>query len=255
MENRQSIFTKYEFPLFFFLAYALSWWSFPLLGGAIMPHGPAFAALIVLALTAGKKGLADWWRRLSRWRVAWHWYLIGPGIIAGYQTAAFALNLLLGASIAAFPSIPAAGTFLQLLLVGGQWEEPGWTGYALPKLQERFANRPNSSLVAALVLGVFRAIWHLPLFLNGKVAWFDIFIFSFAIQIIITWLYNRTGSVPVVMVFHFVSNIFGAIQSPVFTGIDATNYYALFVALGCVVALVIVWRTKLTLGKTDAQPI
>jgi hypothetical protein len=179
--------------------------------------------------------------------VRWYWYLIGPAIIAGYHAIAFAINLLLGAAVVSPPRL-SMGLVVELVLLGGLWEEPGWSGYALPKLQERFANQPNGPLIAALTLGAFRAIWHLPLFLYGHLFWFDILIFSFAFQLIIAWVFNRSGgSVPAVILLHFMSNLLGSGMNPVFDGAARTTYYALFMALASLAALVIVWRTRLTL--------
>lgn len=249
MNTSESVFVKYELPLFFLLTYLLSWWSAPFANGGLIPQGPAFAAVIIIALTIGRQGLREFWSRLTRWHAGW-WYLIGPAIILGYQGIAFAINVLLGATVIEPPHIPSMGVFIQLLLLGGLWEEIGWSGYALPKLQESFANRPNSSLIAAIVLGIFRAIWHLPLFLYGTLYWFDIFIFAFAFQLIISWLYNRSGgSVLVVMLFHFMSNIMGSVMSPVFTGIERTAYYAIFMGLASLIALVIAWKSKFGNGS------
>jgi len=39
--------------------------------------GPAVAALIVTAWTAGKEGLQELGRRITRWRVGWRWALFG----------------------------------------------------------------------------------------------------------------------------------------------------------------------------------
>ena len=47
----------YQLALFFLLSYLLSWWSAPLMNGAIIPYGPMFAALIVLALAVGRPSL------------------------------------------------------------------------------------------------------------------------------------------------------------------------------------------------------
>lgn len=247
------IHAKYQLPLFFFLTYLLSWWSVPFVNGGLIPHGPAFATVIIIALTTGKQGLREFWRRLTYWRAGW-WYIIGPAIIVGYQGVAFALSLLLGATMAETPQLPASGVFLQLLLLGGLWEEIGWSGYALPELQERFANRQNGSMIAALVLGVFRAIWHLPLFMYGTIYWFDILVFEVAIQVIIAWLFTRSGgSVLAVMVFHFTSNIVGAATSTVFNGIERMHYYALFMGLAALIALVIAWRSPFKLGVGQDQ--
>lgn len=249
-------FIKYHsIPTFVVITYLLSWWSAPFADGRIIPYGPALAALIVLAITMGRQGLGDWWRRITHWRVAWYWYVIGPGIIAAYISCAFALNVLLGANVMNYPRPPALGTIITLLLLGGLWEEPGWSGYALPKLQERFANRSNGALLAALVVGLFRAIWHLPLFIYGHIPWFDVVISEIAMQLIIAWLFNRSGgSVLIVMWFHLASNISGAvINSSVFTGSEWTNYYALFVALQCLIALGILWRSGSRLGRDETQ--
>jgi hypothetical protein len=255
MNTIYSFIKNHSIATFFVITYLLSWWSVPFADGRIIPYGPALAALIVLAITTGRQGLGDWWRRITRWRVAWYWYLIGPGIIASYQSLAFALNLLLGANLASYPQPPSMGTLITLLLLGGHLEEPGWSGYALPKLQERFAGHSNGALIATLVTGIFRAFWHLPLFIYGHIPWFDFLIFSFAFQIIISWLFNRSsGSVLVVMCFHLTSNIFGAVfNSSMFTGTEWTNYRALFMALACVIAMIILWKSSLRLGQDVAQ--
>lgn len=238
MKATERLIARYQLPIFFLLSYILSWWSAPFTNGQIIPHGPALAAIIVLAITAGRQGLGDWWRRVTHWRVAWYWYAAGPAIILAYQGIAFLINLLLGSAVSTPPALPATGILLELLLLGGLWEEPGWTGYALPKLQERFAHRPNGAQIAILAAGLFRAIWHLPLYLYGHIQWFDVFIFTFGFQIIIAWLYNRSGgSVPVAILFHFASNYLGATFSPVFAGAERTMYYALFMGMAVLVAL------------------
>jgi len=48
-------------------------------------------------------------------------------------------------------------------LPGGMWEEPGWSGFALPRLQERYTGRRLGLLEASLMLGALRAAWHIPL--------------------------------------------------------------------------------------------
>jgi uncharacterized protein len=131
---------RYPLTIFFLLAYALSWWSIPF-GGQI-PHGPAVAAVLVLALTEGRRGLAALWRQFTHWRVAWYWYLAAPGIVVGYHLVALILNLLRDATLlesAALDGGRVLLALLPLLVLGGQWEELGWCGYALPRLQQRFA--------------------------------------------------------------------------------------------------------------------
>lgn len=245
----QSFFQKYELPLFFLLSYLLSWWSAPFANGGIIPHGPAFAAVIVISLTAGRQGFREYWKRLTNFRAGW-WYLIGPAVIVAYLLSALIVNLLLGAMPASPFPFPSIGTLVLLLLMGGLWEEPGWTGYALPKLQARFAAHSYGTLAAALVMGIFRSFWHLPLVVYGGIAWYDAAFFSLAFQLIITWLYNKSnGSVPAVMVFHYASNVLaGSVMLLVFSGAEKAMYYILFVVFACLLALFIAWQTKLQLG-------
>ena len=246
---------RYEMVFFFLLTYVLSWWSVPLMDGALIPQGPMFAAILLVALTTGRLGLRAYWKQLTQWRAGW-WYLIGPLLIVGYTAIAYVINLWSGATQVETPQLLALGVFVQLLFFGGQWEEPGWTGYALPRLEERFANRSNGQWIAALVLGVFRAIWHLPLFLAGKLYWFDIFMFSFAMQIIIAWLYHRSGrSVPAVMLFHLTSNVLGATMFPVFAGADRLMFYALFMSLAMGFALMLVWFSRIRFGPKKVEAV
>jgi len=244
-----SFFQEYQLPLFFFLTYLLSWWSVPFLRGGLFPHGPAFAAVIVIAMIAGKQGLHEFWQRLKKLGKGWA-YIVGPAIIFGYQGTAYVINLLLGATVVVSPHFPAFGVWLGLLLAGGLWEEIGWSGYALPKLQEHFSGRQSGPFIAALVLGIFRAIWHLPLFMYGTIYWFDLLIFEVALQVIIAWLFTRSGgSVFAIMIFHFTSNIVGAATSSVFNGVERMNYYALFMGLAFLIAFVIAWKSKFRMGQ------
>ena len=52
--------------------------------------------------------------------------------------------------------------FLYNVIYGGLSEEPGWRGFALPRLQAKF-----SPLVSSLILGVIWAVWHAPAKFGG----------------------------------------------------------------------------------------
>jgi membrane protease YdiL (CAAX protease family) len=111
-------------------------------------------------------------RRMVRWRVPLRWYAVALLLPVGLTAAAASLNVLLGAQT---PSAIELGgwtdlfsTFALILLVlgiGGAWEEPGWRGYALTRLQTG-----RSALFASLILGVLIAGWHLPLWWSGRSA-------------------------------------------------------------------------------------
>ncbi len=100
--------------------------------------------------------------------------------------------------------------FLYNFIYGGLSEEPGWRGFALPRLQAKF-----SPLVSSLILGVIWAVWHAPAKFGGietsslsdtLVEWVLIVL----VTIIFTWLFNRTkGSILVTALIHPAMNTTG----------------------------------------------
>jgi hypothetical protein len=259
--NTLNVFLKrYAIVLFFPLAYLLSWGSvlIPQADGGILPHGPTLAALILVALTEGRVGLSIWWKRITNWRVNWIWYLIAPAILISFHLGGGLINLLMGATLQPIDWSQVWPSVILLAFLGGQWEEPGWTAYALPKLQESFMGRP---LLASTILSILRAIWHLPLVFSGAIPWYDMLFFSFAMQFTISWLYNRTnGSALIAFLFHFTSNILYVVMRQLFTSVDLARHSILFIAVGCVLTALLVASTGSRLGmhkreeRSSAQP-
>ncbi len=112
------------------------------------------------------------------------------------------------------------------------WEEVGWRGFALPRLQKR-----HNALMATLAVGVLWGLWHLPLFFSvGNpmsnypfLAWF---IGTVAVSFVYTWLYNSTkGSLLVVTLFHVLGNTFGVMIADVSIIALAIVYFVLAVLL------------------------
>lgn len=248
MSRLASVVKRHPLITFFLLAYALSWWpwilyAFDLLPQPIVGFGPFLAAVLMLAITSGKTSIVRLLRRMVQWRVGLGWYAVALLLPMAITLAAAAFNVLLGAQA---PSAADVGgwtglfsTFAILLLVpglGGAWEEPGWRGYALPRLQAR-----RSALIASLILWVGVAVWHLPLMIVGEVHWSDI-VFLFGFVIVFNWVFNNTnGSVLILMLMHAMNNtISGSFISPMFSGADSVRQAWLFAALWCAVAIVVV---------------
>ena len=98
-----SVVRRYPLIIFFVLAYAFSWWPWPLyiLGLAPSPiigFGPFVAAILVLALTGGKAGVVTLLRRMVRWRVRPVWYAAALLLPVAIPLGATVLNVLLGAA-------------------------------------------------------------------------------------------------------------------------------------------------------------
>jgi uncharacterized protein len=248
MSSVSSVAKRHPLITFFVLAYALSWLAWPVWALGFYPNpifsfGPFLAALLVLAITRGKTGVGGLLRRMVRWRVGLRWYAVALLVPVTLTLAATVLNVLLGAQA---PSSAELGgwtgllpLFFLILLIpglGGTWEEPGWRGYALPRLQDG-----RSALIASLILGVLWALWHLPLMVVGQVHYADI-VLVIAAAVVFTWVFNNAnGSVLIVMLMHAMNNtVSGSFFSPMFSGADSVRQSWMIAAVWCVAAIVVV---------------
>lgn len=89
----------------------------------------------------------------------------------------------------------------------GFGEEAGWRGFALPRLQ-----KGRSALIATLILTVFWALWHIPMFFYRfefrLVQVIGFFVGLFAGSVLLTSLFNSTsGSALMVSLWHTNWNI------------------------------------------------
>jgi uncharacterized protein len=179
---------------------------------------PFTAALIMAWIIEGKAGVVQLLRRCLLWRVNITWYIIALFCMP----AAYILGISLKQGAIASFQPSASFLFLYLinisfLFLGAIGEEPGWRGFALPRLQERYG-----PLSGTLILGSLWAFWHLPVWLfvpggnaGGEpsgllpisisfVGWVS---FILAVSIIMTWIFNHTrGSVLLMMLFHAAIN-------------------------------------------------
>ena len=208
--------SRYPLLTFFGLVALLSWAVVvplvlaagqPVLVGLIA-FTPAPAAFLAAALTGGRPGLRELWRRTRLWRISPRWYLIAIGLPLLVHVAAASVSRLMGAPL----SFPAgqflALTIFTLLLASG--EEIGWRGFAIPRMIARF-----SPLAAAILFGVLHAAFHLPMYLlplpselrQASPFWlFILLTVGFSIPGI--WLFNRTrGSVPIAILYHWAINM------------------------------------------------
>jgi membrane protease YdiL (CAAX protease family) len=122
-------------------------------------------------------------------------------------------------------------------VLGGGFEEPGWRGFALPRLQARHVTPIRATLVLALIWG----LWHLPLYGLGFVGpMFYVFFY--------TYLYNRTGSVLLCILLHagFTAALDNLILTSDSIAVDLT-------ILGTLVAGTLA-LIGLTRGRLGAEP-
>lgn len=232
--------------LLFVLAYAIAWGAFALIGliarqsgldsaQTLMTMGEAFqfegvtlsaspwlvylltrladfafsiAGVLMITATAGRVGLRELWQRLTRWRIGWHWYLLGLLPLGLYGVATAVSHALPSATITTSTVATAlfslhAGFFVSLFLRGALGEELGLRGFALPRLQARM-----SPFRASLIIGVLWGAWHLPVLIGRDLLSIVAFaLLAIGLSMLFTWLFNGSGgSLIPVLLFHATQN-------------------------------------------------
>jgi membrane protease YdiL (CAAX protease family) len=167
--------------------------------------GPTIAAYAAVLATRAHSPLKEYHSRLLRWRVAGWWYVIAVGLpltlalvgvgVAGLVDPGFAKGLSVRPWCVFFP------LFL-VMIAGGGLEELGWRGVAQPEMERRLGR-----MAAALCVGVIWSVWHLPLFFLPGVSQYGANFGVFAIglvggALILAWLYARTQSILLCILFH-----------------------------------------------------
>lgn len=176
--------------------------------------GPTLAAFLVTYATEGRAGMRNLWRRYALWRVGFQWYLVilfGPLLALTVGASVFFGLTPLRHLAEQWPLVFTTYlpvTVLGAVLGGPIGEEPGWRGFALPRMQARFG-----PLVGSLLLGAIWGSWHLIGFLGGWLGAFSVTAFAgiiltgMSFSVIVTWVYNHTrGSILIAILLHGASN-------------------------------------------------
>ena len=150
------------------------------------------------------------------WRVGWQWYLVV--LIGVPATIVLGFFTLPGGVAALHPSsFPQLVLFFPLLLLleiftSGLAEEPGWRGFALPRLQDRYG-----PLQGTIILGLLWGGWHLPLFLTkwaanaSGLAVGEFLLLVIGTAVVITWVFNHTrGSLLRAVLLHSTIDAFNS---------------------------------------------
>ncbi|HEU0291139.1 MAG TPA: type II CAAX endopeptidase family protein [Anaerolineales bacterium] len=222
--------------------------------------GPLPAALIMTTLIDGREGRRQLVRRMLQWRLGLGWYLF---LLVAYPLIfLIGLTFYTGAApwVALFQNLPLLVTYyLPVAVIGiifpSLGEEPGWRGFALPRLQQQYG-----PLMGTLILGVLHGIWHLPAyFIPGAILEgpFDVMAFAantgllIAMTVIWTWFFNRTGqSVFFAMFVHGVSNATSGLI-PQIIAEPTGDPWASF-KMGAAFALLLILFTRGRLGYRSA---
>ena len=223
--------------------------------------GPTLSGFIMTGITEGREGIRRLLHRMVLWRVGLRWYLfalIGIPLVMALGTLILpeGLSSLLG--LGPWYVLTYLSTYVLVVLLGGPLlEEPGWRGFALPRLQPL-----HGPLVGTIILGLLWGLWHLPEFLvpawaessggSSFLAIVKFVVIAITFAIVTTWVFNNTkGSVFMAILVHASIDTFsipvGGLASPSAVG------NSVLLSFG-VLALVLVVLTRGRLGYQHYHP-
>jgi len=259
---------------FFLLAYLISWaiWGllifFPETMGEMYfliifgAFGPFAAAAILTRIHQGKDDAKKWRQDILRWRGRGLWILVGglglPILIALVHTAIYAIVRGLPQLQTETPlywliyAIPV-NVYVVFVYSSGFGEEPGWQGYAMPRLLKIF-----SPIIACIIFGVLWVLWHTPLYFtplwDGSEPFYLMMLYTPPLAVILTWLTQKAQrSVMPAVFLHHATNLYGSYLTG--TGIFSEpldlNFTEIKTVVYWVFALVIIWRTRGKLGYEE----
>jgi len=162
---------------------------------------------VIWVLFEGKDQFRRMLFTLTKWKTSPKWYVLAIALPCGVSLVALDVVVLYFPAENSFPPlIQFFKTLLFTLPFGPLWEELAWRAFALRKLESRY-----SRLVSALLLGVYWAVWHIPLWLVqlnrvpvNKTSYLLVgSITLIAWSVIWAYIYHRSSeSLPVVILLH-----------------------------------------------------
>lgn len=223
---------RYPLVVYFAIAYLVTWTLLLPLGlaargmlplpiprewHALGALGPIVAAFVVSRAAGGAAGVRAWLSGFRRWRLHPGWWVFAlASPFALWAVSAVLARMVVGSwpdlGRLSLPEYANGRWLADVLFVGtlayGLGEEPGWRGFALPRLQAR-----HGPLLATLILTPLWALWHWPAFLyrasyQGGLPMIVGFLFGLLSgAIVLTFLWNGTRSLPAVILWHTLINI------------------------------------------------
>ncbi|MGD2171310.1 MAG: CPBP family intramembrane metalloprotease [Gammaproteobacteria bacterium] len=235
---------------------------------AFLIYGSFLGGALVTGIADGRGGLKVYFGRLVRWRVGLVWYVIALALPLLLNGLALGLNYALGAALPGNIQWPPAGdvaiAFIWPGLLGiALAEEPGFRGFALPRLLDR-----GTAIRAALIVGALHTLWHLPLLVQMLLEGYFIGVLTKGLIIVsasifFTWLFNNTGgSVLIAMLLHASEDLFagdgseltlGLLQAG-FSATDLVRQDILEAAVFVAVAALVTLAAGRELGRSAASP-
>ena len=211
---------------------------------------PSIAGIFLIWYMGGRAGLRELWKRTILFKFGWKLYLaifLLPLLVFVIQLGVQLMRgrALTQSGLLTHPS-RLIGFTIQILLGGAIAEEFGWRGFVLDQLFKRW-----NVGVASLILGIFWAFWHLPLFFipdtiqasrGNVVKEFPVFaLLIVSLAVLFSWVYiNTNRSLFAVLLFHTVFDWINTFSGTMMNGdiIDRLVHAVTFTVLA---AVVLIW--------------
>lgn len=208
--------------------------------------GPFAAALVVTRVLEGPGSPRAFLARAFSFRGRRAAYLVALLVVPVVVATPY-LVLVGGATAEGLTASMLATTLVTYLtyLVGGPLqEEPGWRGFALPRMQ-----RSMHPLMAAVGLGVVHTFWHAPLFLTqewdtarsdvGQLAAYLLLVV--ALSIVLSWVFNASegGSIPAILAHNSLN--WGMLFAGNMLGAPVENTWPAALAMAALAAVILVF--------------
>ena len=265
---------RYALLLYFVVAYAIAWGGSLLIAATkgfetsaigiteigfmflFMLAGPSLSSVLLTAYFEGRSGLGQLFTRLKSWRLRWQWAAVAMLTVPTLSiTALLAVSALVSPIYKPEITLANIGFGIVAGFLAGFFEEIGWTGFALPRLQSRY-----SPLASGLILGVLWAFWHVMADFWGNNAafglyWLPTFIVYWlmpltAYRILMVWVYQNSSSLPLMQIMHaFYSGTLGVV-GPITSVEDGLLWKALFAAVLWVMLTIVIVRYGGNLTKS-----
>jgi membrane protease YdiL (CAAX protease family) len=194
---------------------------------------------VIWVLFEGKGQFRGMVSTLTKWRTPLKWYLVAVALPCTVSLISLeAVLFYLPMQHSSLLTIGLLKTLLLTLPFGPLWEELAWRAFVLRKLESHYPR-----LASALLLGLYWAAWHVPLWLlqlnSASINKVPIIITAFvnlvAWSVIWTYIYDRSSqSLPVVILLH---STYGAATTQVALVAPYLNVYAIYVSAGLAVCL------------------
>ena len=191
------------------------------------------AGVVLSGMVGGQAAVRRLLQSVANWRVRPSYYIAVLLPPAAILATLLLLRLLAGPAFA--PNLFPIG--IAFGIVAGFFEEFGWTGFAYPRMRNRFG-----ALRGAAMLGLLWGLWHLPVADSLGIAaphgraW-PLFFGGFmlmlvALRMLIAWVYTSSGSLLLAQLTHASSTGFLVVLGPAHvTASQEASWYSIYALL------------------------